>query len=96
MNETVLHYIIECSDGAYYTGITNNLERRLLEHNQGINDQCYTYRRRPVILQFCQCFTDARQAIEFEKQIKGWSRAKKRALIEQPIERLKELSKGNN
>ncbi len=45
-------YILKCSDGLYYTGITNNLDQRLLEHNTGIDKDAFTYNRRPVTLKF--------------------------------------------
>ncbi len=45
-------YIVECKDGFYYTGITNKLEKRINEHNEGKNITCFTYRRRPVILKY--------------------------------------------
>jgi putative endonuclease len=41
-------YIVQCSDGHYYTGVTNDLDRRLWEHNTGYNKDCYTFKRRPV------------------------------------------------
>jgi putative endonuclease len=74
-------YILKCSDKSYYTGITNNIERRLDEHNEGINDNAYTHDRRPVELVFTMEFNDVNEAIAFEKQVKGWSRKKKEAII---------------
>lgn len=74
-------YIVECSDTSYYTGITNDVDGRIEEHNRGINEKSYTYSRRPVILKFYERFQDVLQAIEFEKQVKGWSRKKKEALF---------------
>jgi putative endonuclease len=74
-------YIVLCSDASYYTGITNDTDRRLYEHNSGIDRFCYTYTRRPVRLVYAAEFTDPNEAIRWEKQIKGWSRAKKDALI---------------
>ncbi len=73
-------YIVECSDNLLYTGITNNLSRRMSEHNLGLNKMCFTYNRRPVNLIFNQEFIDVNQAIYFEKKIKKWSAVKKRAL----------------
>jgi len=86
-------YILLCSDNSYYTGITNNLEKRLDEHNNGIDITSYTYRRRPVVLMFAQFFNDVNQAIAFEKQVKGWSRRKKEAIINNEWGKLPELSK---
>lgn len=74
-------YILLCNDSSYYTGITNDLERRLIEHESGINTSCYTYKRRPVKLVFNELFPDVNQAIAFEKQVKGWRRSKKQAII---------------
>lgn len=74
-------YILLCSDNSYYTGITNDLERRLYEHENGLNPESYTHRRRPIKLVFHEMFTDVNQAIAFEKQVKGWNRTKKEAVI---------------
>jgi putative endonuclease len=86
-------YILECSDKSYYTGVTNNAEKRVEEHNIGIDRNSYTYIRRPVKLIFCEKFVNSLQAIRFEKQIKGWSRNKKEALINNKLDLLSELSK---
>ena len=75
-------YILRCSDGSYYTGISNNPEERLKEHEQGMDPKCYTYKRRPVELLYRYGFREVNDAIAAEKQIKGWSRRKKEALIE--------------
>jgi len=80
-------YILECSNGAYYTGITNNIDRRLSEHLEGKDKTCYTYRYRPVTLVFTERFEDPRKVIAFEKQVKGWRREKKKALISRDWER---------
>jgi len=74
-------YILICSDQSYYTGITNDLERRFTEHETGFNRQCYTYKKRPLELVFHERFEDVNQAIAFEKQVKGWNRKKKEAII---------------
>lgn len=86
-------YILKCSDGSYYTGITNNIDRRLQEHEEGLNETCYTYKRRPVELLHYEMFIDVNQAIAREKQIKKWSRAKKEALINSEWNDLIKLSK---
>ena len=85
-------YILKCSDNSYYTGITNNLERRIVQHLRGIQKVCYTYSRRPVELVFYSMFNDVLQAIAFEKQIKGWSRKKKQAIINDEWDKLKQLA----
>ncbi|MFH1120247.1 MAG: GIY-YIG nuclease family protein [Bacteroidota bacterium] len=89
-------YILKCSDQSYYSGVTNDVERRLKEHNDGINPKCYTFSRRPVELVYFEYFTDFNQAIAFEKKIKGWTRAKKQALIAEDWDKLKKLSRCNN
>jgi putative endonuclease len=86
-------YIVECTDKSYYTGLTNNIERRLQEHNDGINPNCFTYTRRPVTLKHYEHFTDIKQAIAREKQLKGWGRKKKEALFTNDLEELKRLAK---
>lgn len=94
--KTYFLYILKCSDGTFYTGVTNNLERRLNEHEFGIDTESYTYKRRPVTLEFYEEFNDIKQAIEFEKKIKKWSGKKKQALIDKNWDRLKELSECKN
>lgn len=86
-------YIVECCDGAYYIGVTNDLDRRLWEHNTGYNKDCFTYKRRPVELKYFESTNDIRQAILREKQLKGWSRKKKEALFKEDWQEIKKLSK---
>ena len=74
-------YIVECSDKSYYTGVTNDLDRRLCEHNNDNDALAYTYKRRPVVLKYFQRFQDINQAIEFEKQVKGWGQEKEGGFI---------------
>jgi putative endonuclease len=85
-------YILKCSDGSYYTGSTNNLEIRLYEHQSGKGAK-YTQKRLPVELVYCEEFERVDLAFEREKQVQGWSRAKKEALIANRYEILPELSK---
>ncbi|MBK8367418.1 MAG: GIY-YIG nuclease family protein [Bacteroidetes bacterium] len=89
-------YIIKCNDGTYYTGVTNNIEKRLVEHNEGIHKESYTYFRRPVELAFCELFSDYNLAIQWEKKIKKWSAKKKEALINSDWKRLIEEAKCKN
>ncbi len=89
-------YILSCSDNSFYTGITNNLDRRIEEHEIGNDTNSYTYNRRPIKLVFQQEFLEPSQAIKFEKQIKGWSRKKKMALINKEWDCLPKLAKCNN
>ncbi len=85
-------YILKCSDKSYYTGITNDLERRLFEHNSGGSIDSYTHDKRPVELVFYEAFAHVNQAISFEKKVKGWTRKKKEAIIENNWGKLRELS----
>ena len=73
-------YVIQCSDGSYYAGCTTNLEQRIEQHEQGTFPG-YTATRRPVVLKWYGETNDINKAIATERQIKGWSRAKKEALI---------------
>jgi predicted GIY-YIG superfamily endonuclease len=78
---SVFLYILLCADGSYYVGIARaNLERRIAEHNNGLYVG-YTASRRPVKLVFCQEFQRLADAIAAERQVKGWRRQKKEALI---------------
>lgn len=86
-------YILKCSDGTYYTGITSNLEQRLTDHQAGRNRDSYTYSRRPVVLKYYAEFTDVSRAIQTEKQIKKWSNIKKKALIQGEFDNLTDLAK---
>lgn len=86
-------YIPRCADGSFYTGTTRaDLETRVAEHQAGAFDG-YTATRRPVRLVFSQHFDRITDAIAAERQVKGWSRAKKDALIRGDFERLKAESK---
>jgi putative endonuclease len=74
-------YMLLCWDGSYYVGVTSNLEARLAEHQSGTDLECFTRIRRPVLLVYSETFAAPDEAIAAEKRLKGWSRAKKRALI---------------
>ena len=89
-------YIVKCSDQTYYTGATNDIDRRIFEHNNGYNKDCYTYFRRPVKLKYAEEYQYINDAIFREKQINGWSRAKKDALISGDERLLIELSNEKN
>ena len=94
--KTYYVYIVKCADQSYYTGITNNIERRLYDHNHGINPNCYTHKRRPVKLMFVQDFSNPKDAITAEKQIKSWSRKKKEALFHGDWNKIHDLAKCKN
>ena len=89
-------YILKCSDRLTYTGITDNVKRRLSEHQNGTNQTAFTYRRRPVQLIFQQEFNDVLQAIYFEKKIKKWSAKKKFALASGNMNLLQILAECRN
>jgi predicted GIY-YIG superfamily endonuclease len=74
-------YILRCSDGSYYTGHTDDLEARLDWHATGRIQSCYTFSRRPLTLVFSQEFVTREEALAAERQIKGWSKKKKEAMI---------------
>jgi len=84
-------YIIECSDNTYYTGSTKNIEQRLWQHQNGQGAN-YTKKRRPVKLVFLEEFDRVDTAFEKEKQVQGWSRKKKQALIKGDYNKLSDLS----
>jgi|SRR5215204_2752795 putative endonuclease len=86
-------YIVRCADGSYYVGAARmGLERRVAEHNTGVYGG-YTAMRRPVSLVFAQHFPQITDAIEAERQIKVWSRAKKEALIAGDWARVQDLAR---
>ena len=85
-------YILRCADGSYYVGVTRgSLGDRVAQHNAG-NFGGYTGSRRPVVLVWQQEFQRLTDAIAAERQLKGWSRAKKDALIQGDVELLHLLS----
>ncbi len=87
-------YILRCRDGRYYVGSTRkSLEQRVAEHNEGIYGG-WTNSRRPVELVFSQWFDRIDDGIGAERQVKGWRRAKKEALIKGTMGQLVELSMG--
>ncbi|HAI98557.1 TPA: hypothetical protein DCL30_03405 [Candidatus Peribacteria bacterium] len=79
MNEYFV-YMLRCSDGSYYTGVTNDYRMRVSQHQEGLDRNCYTFKRRPVELVYLATFCDIRDAIAWEKHLKRWSRTKKEAL----------------
>jgi len=73
--------------------MTNNIDQRVLQHNSGMDSSCYTFDKRPVELVYHQMFQDPNDAIAFEKKLKGWTRAKKLALINGDFDKLPLLAK---
>lgn len=87
-------YILRCSNGDYYTGSTNDLQKRMEEHNNGIACN-FTWKHLPVKLIYTEEFPTIEEAFHREKQIQKWSRKKKEALINGDIELLKSLSRNH-
>ncbi len=87
-------YILECSDGSYYTGSTSDVDKRLWQHQEGVMPSAYTYSRRPVKLLWVSEEVDRySDALRYERQVKGWSRAKKEALIRGDYDLIHEIVK---
>jgi putative endonuclease len=88
-------YILRCADGSYYTGLTkqDESEGRVWEHNEAIYKNAYTSTRLPVTLVYAEHFEMVLDAITTERRIKGWSRAKKEAMMAGDWQSLIQLSK---
>ena len=84
-------YILECSNGEYYTGSTKNLERRLAQHQNGEGAN-FTKKHLPVKLVYAEEYQRIDEAFHREKQVQGWSRAKKKALIDKQAGMLSEFA----
>ncbi|KEY19299.1 GIY-YIG nuclease family protein [Kaistella antarctica] len=85
-------YILKCVDDSYYTGSTINLELRLAQHQNGEGAN-HTRKRLPVVLVYYEEYQNIAEAFYREKQVQGWSRKKKEALIENRPDDLPLLSK---
>ena len=85
-------YMLRCADGSYYVGHTENLEARFWQHQQGILCD-WKSRRRPVELVWSESAPTRYEALCFERRVKGWSRAKKEALIRSDWKRVNWLSR---
>ena len=85
-------YMLRCADNSFYVGHTDDLERRYGQHVEG-TFQGYTHRRRPVKLVYSAELATREEALETERRIKGWSRAKKAALIEDDWETISALAR---
>jgi len=84
-------YILECSDGSYYTGSTKYLEKRFQQHQAGEGAN-HTKKRLPVKLLYYEEYQRIDEAFYREKQVQGWSRKKKEALINGEFGKLPELA----
>ncbi|WP_441244486.1 GIY-YIG nuclease family protein [Tardiphaga sp. 768_D3_N2_1] len=92
MRDGAYVYIVRCADGSYYIGITRtSLDIRIAQHNAGVFPG-YTFTRRPVELVYSQWFESITDAIENERKLKRWSRAKKEALIRDDLAQLQQLA----
>lgn len=87
-------YILHCADSSYYTGHTDNLERRIAQHEAGDIGTCYTFKRRPIKLVFSESFPSRDEALVAEQKIKGRSRKKKEAMMRGEWAEVSRLSKG--
>ncbi len=85
-------YILECSDGTFYTGSTIDLDKRVEEHNSGLGAN-YTSERCPVKLVYFEVFDRVTDAFEREKQVQNWTHEKKKLVIENRIVELKKAAK---
>lgn len=88
-------YILKCSDGSYYTGSTIDLDKRMVEHQEGKGAN-HTKKRLPVEMLYVEEYLRIDTAFYREKQIQGWSRAKKEALINVELEALPSLAECKN
>lgn len=80
-------YILHCADGTLYVGITNDLAKRLHQHNHAKQGARYTKSRRPVVLKYSERRRNKSSALKREYEIKTWPRAQKLALIAAPKKR---------
>ncbi|MBV8066488.1 MAG: GIY-YIG nuclease family protein [Candidatus Eremiobacteraeota bacterium] len=91
--KTYFVYMVRRADGSFYVGITNNAEFRVAQHNYGSDPKCYTFTRRPVVPVHVAEFAEVWDAIRWEKQLKGWSRAKKLTLVADDWEAIHALAR---
>jgi putative endonuclease len=96
MDKGLYVYIALCKDSSYYVGVTNNVEKRIAQHNYGEDSNAYTFYRRPIKLVWQNKFSNNLEAIEWEKKIKGWTRKKKEALMKGDFDLIHELAKCQN
>ncbi|PIP18320.1 MAG: hypothetical protein COX42_01520 [Parcubacteria group bacterium CG23_combo_of_CG06-09_8_20_14_all_35_6] len=78
-------YMVKCMDNSFYVGCTNNLKKRIKQHNESKWGAHYTKIRRPVVLKYSEEFKTLREARKREAEIKGWRREKKIALVSEGI-----------
>ena len=88
-------YLLRCSDGSYYAGHTDDIDLRLAQHNDGTFEG-YTSRRRPVEMVWCDMLMTRDDAFWAERKLKGWSRAKKEALVAGDWELIRVLARNRH
>lgn len=88
-------YILKCANGSYYVGSTTELERRIQQHQSGEGGALFTKAHLPIQLVYTEEFDRIDEAFNRERQIHGWSKAKKEALIRGDIQALQSLSKSH-
>ena len=81
-------YILRCADGSFYVGSTNDLARRIVQHEAG-KGSAYTRRRLPVTVVWSEEFARIDDAFQWEKRIQGWSHAKRQAFIDGGIDAIR-------
>ena len=86
-------YMLRCADGSFYVGITSNLEQRLGQHQFGLDERCYTFKRRPLECVHVSDFANFDDAVRWEKHLKGWCRAKKLAFINSEWPKIRQMAK---
>ena len=88
-------YMVRCADGKYYVGSHrgDDVMNRVNDHNNGLYPNAFTYTRRPVELVWNEYFSDMRDMVACERRLKGWTRAKKEAVIRGDVDMLKTLAK---
>ena len=88
-------YMLRCGDGSYYTGHTDDLEHRLHQHQAGTFGG-YTLFRKPLSLVYSCAFPSREEALQAERQIKGWGRKKKEAMLREDWAAVNRLSRGKH
>ena len=89
-------YMLRCFDGTFYVGVTNDFDRRFYEHENALDEGCYTATRRPLRVEYVGEFKMVTDAIDFEKKLKSWSHKKKRAFAQKQWQTLTEYSRGRD
>ncbi len=86
-------YMLRCADDSFYVGVTSNIDVRVAVHQHGVDRDSYVFSRRPVSVVFTETFSHIEDAIRAEKRLKGWSHAKKEALVRGDWEEIRRLAR---